>query len=239
VSLLTIVQDAALRCELAQPTSAFSSPDLTTQQLVGFAADAGRELVARCDWRNLKISGQCIGDGASTLFQCPLDFKRLAPSDKSPKGALVSSLYPTLPLFGPVNDEDLLQMKAFPSWPTRPVWRLIGTTLEIWPALAVNEVVSFTYYSKNWILAGDGLTKRQRWGADSDTSLIDEDTIMEGTVWRFKASKGFDYAEEFRAYENSVNRNAGQEGTERVVSTSSRQVNQDSWWPGVISYTAP
>jgi hypothetical protein len=237
VTLLTIVQDAATRAGFppgAIPAAAGSS-DQNIQQLVLFSQDAGRELFERANWVNLDTAGTVTGDGVSTLFQLPQDWMRFSPSDKSPKGALVSSKYPLLPLQGPINTEDLNILKALPGSTVRPVWRIIGGALEIWPALALGELVTFNYYSSFWIMNAARTVSRAVWVADDDFALISEDTIMKGTVWRWKASKGLEYAEDFRAYETSFSRNAAQQQTERVVGTSRKYVMGEETYLGTVT----
>jgi hypothetical protein len=224
VSLLTIVQDAAVRCGWQNvPTSAIgnASPDaLNISQMIAFAQDSGRDALERANWIGLDIAYSLTGDGVKTLWPLPADWNRFNPGDKSPNGALVSTKYPLTPLYGPVNAEDLNMLKALPAATVRPVWRIIGNFLELWPALSVAEVVTFNYFSSMWILDVNGVTRKKRWTADTDTSLVEEDIIMKGAAWRWIASKGLDYAEAFRAFEMSLARNASQQMTERVVSTS-------------------
>lgn len=221
MSILSIVQSAAIRAGITPvPTAAVSSTNQDVQQLVLFAQDAGRELMERANWVNLDTAGTVTGDGISTLFQLPQDWTRFSPSDKSPHGALVSSKRPLVPLYGPINTEDLNLLKALPASTVLPVWRIIGGALEIWPALSLGELVTFNYYSSFWIMNAARTVSRATWQADDDFGLINEDTLMKGVVWRWKASKGLQYAEEFRAYEQSLARNAGQQMTERVISTS-------------------
>jgi hypothetical protein len=205
------------------------------QQLVIFAKNSGRELMERANWVNLDTAGTVTGDGVSTLFQLPIDWDRFSPSDKSPRGALVSNKFPLLPLYGPINTEDLNLLKALPASTVRPVWRIIGGALEIWPALSNGELVTFSYFSQYWIMNASRTVSRLVWAADDDFSLINEDTILKGTVWRWKASKGLQYAEEFRAYEMSFARNAGQQQTERVVSTSRKYVFGEQTYLGTIT----
>lgn len=246
MTLLTIVQSAALRCGFGSvPVTAVGSLDQNIQQLVVFAQDAGRELAERANWVNLDTAGTVTGDGVSTLFQLPQDWIRFSPSDKSPRGALVSSKYPLLPLQGPINTEDLNLLKALPASTIRPVWRIIGGALEIWPALAgppspnpdnlPGELVTFNYYSSTWISNAARTVFSQTFTADDNFCLINEDTIMKGAVWRWKSSKGLDYAEEFRAYELSFARNSGQQQTERVVSISRKYVYGDPTYLGTIT----
>lgn len=240
MTLLTICQGAALRSNFGQiPNQAYSSTDPNVLQLVAFAQDTGRELVERYSWNGLKMLANITGDGNSTLFNLPSDWMRLCPSDKSPMGALISLARPTIPLIGPVNDEWLNQMKALPAYPAYPVWRIVNGELEIWPALASGEVVQFWYFSKAWINGYTTGTAQQYWSNDNDTSILDEDIIMKGTIWRWKRAKGLDYAEEFREYQLSLERNAGQQDNERIVSTSDYTINPDNFWPGQMSYTPP
>lgn len=246
MSILTIVQSAAIRAGLSTfPLSAVGSSDQNIQQLVFFAQDAGRELMERANWVNLDTAGTVTGDGVSTLFQLPQDWIRFSPSDKSPRGALVSNKYPLLPLQGPVNTEDLNLLKALPASTVRPIWRIIGGALEIWPALGgppspnptnlPGEIVTFNYYSSFWIGNAARTVFSATFTADDNFCLINEDTIMKGALWRWKASKGLDYAEEFRAYEMSFARNAGQQMTERVVGTSRKYVMGDETFLGTVT----
>jgi hypothetical protein len=239
LSLITIVQGAAIRCGIASPVTVIGNADINTQKLLAFADDSGRELARRGDWRNLDIAGTITGDGTTTLWPLPSDFMRLCSGQDSPVGPFISSLRPYTPLFGPVNDENLNQMKAFPAATILPVWRLIGSNIEIWPALALAEIITYHYYSGAWIQPVVGANKAA-WSVDTDTSLIVEDTIMRGAIWRWKSSQGFDYAEDMRQFELSFERNNGQEGTERIISTSHRPVGDaDHAWQGTISYTGP
>lgn len=246
MTLLTIIQSAVVRSGIAGvPMSAAGNTDPNIQQLVVFSQDAGRELLERENWVNLDTAGTVTGDGVSTLFLLPQDWVRFSPSDKSPRGALVSNKYPLLPLQGPVNTEDLNLLKALPASTVRPVWRIIGGALEIWPALAgppnpnpknlPGEIVTFNYYSSFWIMNAARTVSRAAWAADDDFSLINEDTIMKGAIWRWKASKGLEYAEDFRAYEMSFMRNAGQQQTERVISTSRKYTIGDETYLGTIT----
>lgn len=236
MTILSTVQGAALRCNLKVPAQAVSSTDENILQLVAFAEDSGREMVERGDWNELKTKATVTGDGVSTLFTLPADWMRLCPSDKSPVGALVSLSRPTIPLRGPVNDEALNQIKALTAFPAYPVWRIINRNLEIWPALASGEIVSFWYFTKAWIISPAGV-QSTKFTSDDQVSLIDEDLIMKGAIWKWKRAKGLDYQEEFMAYEREFGRVGGQQDNNRVISTSTITTIDDAFWPGQITYT--
>lgn len=234
MSILSTLQLAMPLCGLPQPAQAVSSTDPTVIKFVAFAQDIGDELRERFFWRNLNIAGQITGDGTTTLFALPSDWALLSPGQR-----LFSSLYPTLPISGPVTNEQLAQMKASPSFPTRPVWRIIGGTLEIWPALGLGETVTFNYYSTNWVANAAGLVRQPSFLLDSDFSMIDEIVLRRGLIWRWKQSKGLDYAEDFRSYQMSLDRSAGREDAERVVNMAARPLDIDGWFPGTVTYTGP
>jgi hypothetical protein len=237
MSLLTILQGSATRCGFSTiPASGINNPDPLVQQLLAYSLDAGRDFALRADWRGLRVGANVVGDGVTTIFGLPSDWSRVSPSDKSPKGALISSLFPLLPLHGPVNEEDLNQMKAFPSFPVRPVWRFIGQNIEIWPALAVGETVTFAYFSKAWISLASTGAMSQTWVSDNDTGILDEDMLMKGTIWRWKSSKGLDFSQELKASEDAFNQLAGQEDTERFVNMAHISMYYgEGWWPGLIT----
>lgn len=236
--LLDIVKGACLRCGISTPVIAFQNPDPTIQQFVAFAQDAGDELAERWTWRALNkphvsAPATIVGDGVTTLFPMPADWGRLSPSD-----TLTSSVYPTLTLRGPMNDEDLLRMKALPFVPLPSVWRMISDPagapqIEFFPAPALNEVISYIYGSMTWILDADQ-NLQPVWTGDDNTTLIAERLIRLGTIWRWKKSKGLDYGEEFRMSEMSFDRRAGQESTLREIRMSRYPIIGAPWWPGTI-----
>lgn len=234
MSILSVLQLAMPICGLPQPAQAVSSTDPTVIKFVALAQDIGDELRERFFWRNLNIAGQITGDGTTTLFALPSDWALFSPGQR-----LFSSLYPTLPIYGPVTNEQLAQMKSSPSFPTRPVWRIIGGTLEIWPALGTGEVVTFNYYSTNWVSNSTGLVRQPSFVLDSDFSMIDEIVLRRGLIWRWKASKGLDYAEDFRSYQMSLDRAAGREDAERIVNMAARPLDVDGWFPGTVTYAGP
>lgn len=234
MSILSTLQLAMPICGLPQPAQAVSSSDPTVIKFVALAQDIGDELRERFFWRNLNIAGTLVGDGTTTLFALPADWALLSPGQR-----LFSALFPTLPLYGPVTNEQLAQMKSSPSFPTRPVWRIIGSTMEIWPALAVGETVTFNYYSTNWVSNAAGAVRQPGFLLDSDFSMIDEIVLRRGLIWRWKASKGLDYAEDFRSYQMSLDRAAGREDAERFVNMSAKPLDVDGWFPGTVTYAGP
>ena len=142
---------------------------------------------------------------------------------------------------GPVTNEQLARLKAFPAAVYPSVWRVIGNQFEFYPALAKNEKMTFNYYGKNWIKSGTAQAPRRiaRWAADSDTSLLDESMLGNGLEWRWLAAKGLDYAEAFRRFEQSFDRAEGRQATGRVINTANSNYRSDingaNGWIGTIT----
>lgn len=229
MAILNVIQSASLRCGLPSPSGAVSATDLITQQMVSFAQQEGDETASSFDWRQLKIALTITGNGSTTLWPLPADFERFLPGE-----AFFSSMYPTIPLIGPMTDEEFLAAKALPVMPIRPIWRLIGTNIEIWPALANGEVINSQYRTLNWILGADA-TAKSTFTLDSDTIRFPERIITMGVVWRWKRAAGLDYAEEFRTYQMERDKIAGHDAGNRTIHMSHRTRIPDNYWPGFIT----
>lgn len=230
MSVLTAVSDAMVLCGQPQPNSVVSNPDPTVAKFLAFAQNEAEQTGSDYNWRNLNIGMTLTGDGTTTLFALPSDFERILQGQ-----ALWSQKYPSIPLQGPISSQDLLALKALPVMPVRPVWRLIGGQLEIWPALSSGEVVNGEYRSTNPIVSSDGLTRKPRWTSDSDYTLFPEIILRLGLIWRWKQSKGLDYAEDFRSYQSEREKKAGHEAGGRIVRmTNTWNMGLDQY-PGIIT----
>lgn len=230
MSILSVLTTAMPICGLPAPSQAVSSTDPNVAKFVALAQDLGDELRERFYWRNLNIAGQITGDGTTTLFALPSDWATLSPGQR-----FNSSVYPLLSLPGPVSNETMASLKVLPSYPTRPVWRIIGGTLEFFPALGLGEIVTFNYYSTNWVSNAAGLVRQPGFLLDGDFSMIDEIVLRRGLIYRWKQSKGLDYAEDFRSYQMSLDRAAGREDSERIISMARQNMDLNGWFPGTVT----
>lgn len=248
MSLLTIVSDMMGRLGKTKPANVFANADPGVQQMISLLQDIGDELAERNFWQSLNIQGKITADGETHLFPLPnggasafssgfspgfgsssqVMFGGLSPGLK-----LQSTLFPMIPVVGPVTNEQMNALRAFPVAPIQPVWRIIEGYFDFYPIPALGEVYNYNFYSSNWVLTAAG-NWTGRWTADTDTSLIDEKILTRGLEWRYLASKGLDYAEAFRRYEDSINRADGRQDSNREVAMSQRPVTAQSSWPGLI-----
>lgn len=195
MSYLTTVQDAMVLCGFESPSLVYASTDPTVGIFKSLSVVEGDALSRRFDWRSLKVLGSLTGDGTSTDFALPADFDRFVTG-----WPLWIDEEPVLPL-QMVNDDEMLRYKVAQTDPVNPIWRLFGDNIEFYPAPDNGEVIKLEYRSRYWIVDETLATRKPRWTADTDVSLLPERLITLGLVWRFKASKGFDYGEDYRTYQ--------------------------------------
>ena len=217
-------------CGQPQPSSVVSNTDPTVLKFLAFAQIEAEETGSEYNWRNLNIGMTMTGDGTTTQFALPADFERILQGQP-----LWSSKTPTIPLQGPISSQDLLALKAFPVTPIVPVWRLIGGQIEFYPAPASAEIITGEYRSYNPIVSGDGATRKARWSSDSDYTLFPEIILKLGVIWRWKQSKGLDYAEDFKSYSLERDKKAGHEAGGKILRMTNTWTVGANQWPGVVT----
>lgn len=233
MSLLSMISNAMVRQGQVAPSKAIGSSDTGVIQRIALLQDIGDELAERVSWQALNTAGQIVCDGVTTLFALPAGWGGMSEGE-----TFQSTLYPTMPVPGPVTNEQMAALKAFPVAPIQPVWRVIDGQFEFFPTPAAGEVYTYNYYSSAWIKTAGGATSTV-WTADTDVSLIDEKVLTSGLEWRWLKSKGLDYAEEFRRYEMRIARADGRDDDGRVVNMSGKRT-QSTTWPGAIpTYSWP
>lgn len=227
MSLLSMVSAAMVRSGLPAPANVFANTDSGVVQRVALLQDVGDELAERYTWETLNVGATIPCDGVTTLYALPAGWGGLSEGE-----TLQSTLYPTLPVVGPVTNEEMNAFKAFPVAPLQPVWRIIDGKFEFFPVPAAGEVYTYNYYSSFWVQSAGVMVPA--FTADTDISLIDEKVLTTGLEWRWLKGKGLDYAEEFRRYEMRIGRAAGRGDNSREVEMSRRRLGGYDTWPGQI-----
>ena len=221
-----MVSQAMLRQNQSAPSSVIGNSDTGVQQRAALLQDIGDELAERYRWQSLNTPATIVCNGSTTLFGLPSGWGGLSEGE-----SLQSTLFPTLPVVGPITNEQMAAFRALPVSPLQPVWRVIDGKFEFYPAPASGEIYTYNYYSNLWIASATG-TPQAGFLADTDVSLIDEKVLISGLEWRWLKSKGLDYAEEFRRYEMRLSRAAGRDDNSREVAMSARRLSSYSTWPG-------
>lgn len=190
MSLLTICQNAATLLNLPSITSVITSAARTPQEFQVSALQTGQELLRRHDWGGL-VKTSVLG---ALPADVPGDFERLTQGSPVRLG--------TVPIRGALSDAEM-NLKRGAAISSPPRFQLLGRRIDVAPAPATP--VTLEYVSAYWVMSADATPVfRATFVADTDTSLIPEDIILQGLIWRWKRQKGLAYQDELDQFEQAV-----------------------------------
>ena len=200
MSLLTIIQKTHKRVGLNSPSSAIGLTDENVVKMIEMANEEGEELSSRHRWQNLireatHTSLATESQGLITTI-AGSDFGYILEDtiwDRSQNRR-----------WTPVDDTQWQQMKSSGITGININFRIRGNYLIATPVPTAGHTIAFEWVTKNWCESSVG-TGQSAWAADTDIARIDEALFVAGLVWRWKASQGLEYAEDFRKYEILVN----------------------------------
>lgn len=263
MTLKTIINRVRGRLGLAKFDTIIGNLDPGAVQNLELLQDVGDFVAERNFWQPLDIPGTITGDGTTTIFPLPSSGAGNAfnagfdggfgGGDATPNFAgmspgliFQSTANPLIPLVGPVTNEEMNALKAYPTVPIQPAWRIIENYFEFFPAPRAGEVLTYNYYSSNWIRTGPvapGGAAVPAWVSefvsDDDVPFLDEKLLSTGLEWRWLAAKGLDYAEAFRRFEKRMDLADGRQDSRREIATSRRYFDSDTIWPGNIPVIIP
>ncbi len=214
MTLLSICQEAASELGLRQPATIVGSTDLTAQILYRLANAAGKQLARYHNWQALIVEQTFTTLAAQEQTDAldPDDYDRMI------YNAEVWNRSQDLRYTGPTPQRIWQQLQTgivsggLVGW-----WRIIGGQMNIYPAPTAGETLAFEYISKRWARSSGG-TAQEKFLADTDTTVLDEDLITLELIWRFRQSRGFpQYAEDMATCEREKEKAASRDrGTGRI-----------------------
>lgn len=199
MTILSTCQDAAILLNRARPTSLFSSTDPFAAELLVAAKQVAESLVKEeHDWRDLTQLATCQGDSTTVVF--PL--ATVAPGyERLIKGAKLHSLRFRNATFRAARDlDEWLFIKDNLLVGSPGNWVLLGGSVQIFPPMPVSDTARFYYISNQYALSAAGVPQGA-FLADTDTFAMDERLLRLGIVWRWRANKRLEYAEDLKDYE--------------------------------------
>lgn len=217
-NVLQIVRDACAEIGIVAPNTAVGSTDLQIIQITALVNREGRELSTRSPWTALvkqatfttvALEDQGVLDG--TIVSAASGFKYIVNEtiwDRTGKYALA----------GPTAGPRWQAEKSFSITGPYARYRIYGNHLFLLPAPAAGRTIAFEYLSENWVSDLAGATTRNKFTMDDDYPLLDSNLITLGVIWRWKKSKGLEYAEDFNSYEAAVMDAMARDGTKPIVS---------------------
>lgn len=205
MSYLTIVQRAAQLLSLPTPATVVGSTDPNVVQLGALANEVGEALSRDHDWQALtrQYTFQ-TADAEEQPDAVPDDWDRFLP-DTFYNRTTIRQLQLITP-------QVWQAIKALPALGTPYImWRERDGVFLTTPTPPADQTIAYEYVSKNWVLSPASVP-RSYFQEDADTTYLDERLLRLGTIWRFKQTKGLDYAEDLKTYEIERQKTQGKDG---------------------------
>lgn len=212
MSLLTIIQNALNEIgDTEVPSSIFSNLNPTAVQSLALANRTLKEVAKRTNWGGLSRTETLTMVASQEEYDLPSDFFSLVPETMWNTSQMLFNQV--------VSPQEWALLNGISATDTSSIFFRIfrsdsgnGQKIRFFPTPSVADTVTFEYVSDALTQSSGGTLQSDEFLADTDTALLDEDTISLGVKWRFLQSKGFPYAEEMRDYETSLSHAANAEG---------------------------
>lgn len=211
MTLLEVVQEFCNRTGVDSPAAVMTSTDLAVKQIKALANEVITDITSRGNsWPKLQKEGSFTTvaaelQGAITTI-APYGFKYLC----------LDTVYDRTnrrPLFGPKSAPLWQEAKAIVVTGPFYAWRLWRGNLYMQPTPPAGYSIYFEYASDYAILDADGTTYKKRFAADTDTFALDENLLLLGLRWKWKAEKGLRFVTEKQDYEATLAQAMAEDGT--------------------------
>jgi hypothetical protein len=214
MTLLSVVKDVCATVGVLVPQSIFANitGNRTMQEMLSLANEMAQRIAYDTrDWTVLKNVQTMIGNGTTTAFPMPGDYKRMLLTTNVWRST--QTLYPMT--FVPDTDE-WLNRRARNIYHSTGEWTLIGGQILIFPVMGLGVTAYYPYLVKNCInLASGGVG--DSFMADSDSFVLDERVLKLGMIWQWKADKGSAYAEDMNSYGDALTSVMGRDSPSPII----------------------
>lgn len=235
MTVLSACQSALVRLIGKRPSTVFSSQEQTVVEVADLVTEVATDIMKGHDWQALTEIRTITGDGTSAAFPFPADYDRMV---------LAEDLYdPETWAWGYCH---VLSVGAWiqhlnGAFPLTPgAWIILKNQFNFSPTPANGSQAMFPYISKNFALSSTG-TPQSSFAADTDTFVLDERLLTLGLIWRWRAQKRLEYAEDMQTYEIALSQaQARDKGAVVIRSNGRRRVgNLGVAWPWTLGPDIP
>lgn len=216
MSLLSIVQSAAVRLNIVSPTVVATSSDLQVKQLFGLLNAAGDALSREFEWQAL------LTEGTFTTVAAEIQgaIATIAPGYRYIINDTIWNRTLRRPVFGPIAFARWQQLKAMSMQGPWNQYRIRGGNLIMIPNPVAGQSCYFEYVTTNWCTNAAGNVAKSAMSADDDMSLLDEEWLALSLIWRFKRAKGLTFTTEYMEYDDAVNLGKQRDGMKDLLDLS-------------------
>lgn len=226
MSLLSVCQDALKEIGgFEVPTSIVGNVNETAVRVFAIANRSLKETAKRLNWPDLIVRATLTTAASTEEYALPSDFKSFINEtmwdDTNDRRVL-----------GPLSAEEweFLQNSDAADSSIESYFRIFKSTSDnnravyLYPTPDSVRTVRYEYRSSGLTETSGGTLQSDKYVADTDVALIDEDIILLGIKWRFLKSHGLPYAEEFRDYEMAIEDGANAAG-QKVIDMAATEIN--------------
>jgi hypothetical protein len=215
-ALLDICEDAVNRIGLEQPRLIATADRPLARQLRAHLEAAARDMIRREDWpvmERVHSFTSVAAESQLVMSTSVPDFKRMVDNTfiNTTSQVWYKPIDPTeharLDLYGgPIGLNDR--------------YRIRGDEILFPQNTTGGESCRFEYISSWYTKDSTGIDRKARPTADDDLILLDDEAIILGTIWRWKAAKGLEYGESFNDYERHMQELVGSKIERQPLSMS-------------------
>lgn len=214
MTILTACQSAAVRLLGRRPTTFFSATTQFEVEICELATEAATAIAKAHDWRALTKLNTITGDGSSTAFNMPSDY------DRMPKtGDVHSSTFQTATFRRAESLDEWLNLNDTQFSATPGNWIILGGQMHIFPAPSASETARFYYISDKIVAetAAPTVGAKAAFTTDTDVFLLSERLLTLALIWRWRAQKRMEYAEDMQNFEIAMGEEALRDKGSRVL----------------------
>lgn len=217
MTLLTICQNAAGSIGLNPPGTIIGNTNQDARALLAFAKEELESLARAYNWPVLIREGYIELNSGFRWFDVKAanvvmtDVDRFVPDTVWDRDLRRQAYFPTTSqewAFWTGTDFIVSSLSTRMRWSYGPTQGALAEhyaieVLEPLTAADNGRRIHLEYLSKNVVRAVDA-TAKATWTVDTDTSVLSEFVQYLGVVWRYKASKGMDYAKDEQKYNREL-----------------------------------
>lgn len=210
MSLLSMIGEVRKSMGFPAPTAVMSSTDTMILELLAMANTSGQDLVDVYAWQ--EITKECVFTATAAYNQgdfdtlcTDADFNRISNNTLWNRSAIQQAM-------GPVTGVEWQSDVAFQAAAPSPKFRIWQGSLWLGPVGSLptaGDTWAFEYISNNWC-EGQAGTGQSEWLADTDVGILDEKLMKLDIIWRWKASKSLEYADDLANFQDNLNLRMGQ-----------------------------
>jgi hypothetical protein len=216
MTLLSVVQNAALVCGLNKPDQVMASTDRTMQEMARLANEMALMIAERHDWQSLVVQATITGDGEEEAFDLPSDFGRMPTTANLWSSRWQWEMVPI------VGVDAWLQYQMWPVNLTVGNWIIYGDQFHLLPIMGDGDTVKYFYVS-NKLVRDSGGTTKATFTADTDTFRLSERLLELAIIYKWKSDKGQPYADRLADFEEKlVQAKDTESGSKPVISGAPR-----------------